>query len=90
MGAWGEIKRERNEIRKTRGNTARAVSVLPGMLVEEETRPKEGPMGKRPVEQSYGDFLFHGRRDKGNGGRGKMENPGWGECPPYLYAWGEL
>ena len=64
-------QKEKGESRKTRGGKSRALSILPGMLVEEETRPKEGPMGKRPVKQSYGDFLLRGRRDKGNGGKGK-------------------
>ena len=36
------------------------VSILPGMMVKEETRPKEGPKDKR---QTYQDFLLNGRRD---------------------------
>ena len=61
--------------------------MIPGTLVEVETRSKTEPMEKRPVKGPYGDFLQYGRRNKGNGRRGKCgKYPGGKGCPPYLSA----
>ena len=47
-------------------------------------------MEERPVKGPYEDLIRYGRRDAGDGRRGKDGKfPGGKECPPYLYAGGD-